>query len=69
MINRFDGLPPEEKRVLMASGLGAVAALWLAVAWAEPMLLLALPLLGLGCFALIRLGRRRAGGEPSEAQE
>jgi len=60
MIDRLSRLGREEQRVLVGTGLGVLAALWLALAWAEPMVLLALPLLALLALLLIRGARRRA---------
>lgn len=60
MLDRYYRLPPEEQRVVLVSLLAAAAALWLAVAWEEPMVLAALPLLCGVCWGLIRAARRRA---------
>jgi len=59
-MDRYNGLPPEEQRVVVVTLLGAAAALWLAVAWEELMILTALPLLAVVAWALIRSVRRRA---------
>ncbi len=58
MRGRWSELGAEGQRVLVATGLGTLAALWLAVAWSEPMVLLALPLLALLALALLRRARR-----------
>ena len=53
----------DEQRFLLAVGLCAAAALWLAIAWLEPLVLGALPLLGVVYIALLWAHRRfrRAG--------
>ena len=66
MIGRYNRLPPEEQRIVLASLLGAAASLWLAVAWVEPMALLALPLLAVMDWRLIRVARRRAERDKEE---
>ena len=48
----------EEQRLVLTTVLCAAVALWLAIAWAEPEPLLALPILGLICWAVIRAQRR-----------
>ncbi len=60
MMDRFARLTPEEQRVLVGTILGTLAALWLALAWTEPMVLLAIPLLALLAMVLLRASRRRA---------
>ena len=60
MMDRYNRLPPEEQRIVVVTLLGAAAALWLAVAWEEPMLLAALPTLVGVAWALFRSARRRA---------
>lgn len=60
MLDRFSQLGAQEQRVLVGAALGALAALWLALAWSEPMVLLALPLLALLALVLLRAARRRA---------
>lgn len=60
MMDRYNRLPPEEQRIVVITLLGAAAALWLAVAWEEMMVLAALPLLAIVAWVLIRSVRRRA---------
>jgi hypothetical protein len=60
MMDRYNRLPPDEQRVVVVTLLGAAAALWLAVAWEEVMVLIALPLLAVVAWMLIRSVRRRA---------
>jgi hypothetical protein len=43
MMDRYSRLPPEEQRIVVVTLLCAAAALWLAVAWEEVMVLAALP--------------------------
>jgi hypothetical protein len=45
MMDRYSRLPPEEQRIVVVTLLCAAAALWLAIAWEEVMVLMALPLL------------------------
>jgi hypothetical protein len=66
MVERYNRLPPEEQRIVLASLLGAAATLWLAIAWEEPMVLLALPLLAIMDWALIRVARRHAERQKEE---
>ena len=60
MMERYNRLPPEEQRIIVVTGIAAAAALWLAFAWEEVMVLSALPLLAGLAWALIRTARRRA---------
>ncbi len=48
----------EEQRLVLTTVLCAVVALWLAIAWTDPGPLLALPILGLICWGVIRAQRR-----------
>ena len=67
MLGRYERLPPEEQRIVVITMLGAGASLWLAVAWEEVMVLVAIPLLfGIG-WALIRAARRREERTKEEA--
>lgn len=66
MIGRYNRLPPEEQRIVLTSLFGVAASLWLAVAWEEPMALLAVPLLAVGDWLLIRMARRRADRDKEE---
>ncbi len=66
MIDRYNRLPPEEQRIVTVMLIGAAAALWLAVAWEELMVLAALPLLGGICWGLLRVARRRAEKQKEE---
>lgn len=60
MIERYYRLPPEEQRIVVVTLFGVAATVWLAVAWEELMVLIALPMLAGMCWGLIRLARRRA---------
>ena len=44
MVDWYSRMPPEEQRVVVVTLFGAAAALWLAVAWEEVMVLSAIPL-------------------------
>lgn len=66
MMDRYNRLPPEEQRIVVITLLGAAAALWLAVAWAEVKMLAALPLLAFVAWKLIRSVRRRAESDKEE---
>jgi hypothetical protein len=66
MMDRYNRLPPEEQRIVVITLLAAAASLWLAVAWAEVMMLAALPLLAALARALIRSVRRRAESDKEE---
>jgi membrane protein implicated in regulation of membrane protease activity len=59
MIDWYSRLAPEEQKIVLATSLAAAASLWLAVAWEELMVLLALPALAFITFALLRATRRR----------
>jgi Flp pilus assembly protein TadB len=56
----LDGLTTKEQRVLGWSTAAAAAALWLSVAWAEPLVLLFVPLAGVAFWFVVR--RHRSGG-------
>jgi hypothetical protein len=60
MMGRYNRLPPEEQGIVVVTLLAAAASLWLAVAWEELMVLVAIPLLFGIAWALIRSTRRRA---------
>jgi hypothetical protein len=60
MMGRYNRLPPEEQRIVVVTLLAMAASLWLAVAWEELMVLVAIPLLFCIAWALIRKARRRA---------
>ena len=66
MIDRYNRLPPEEQRIVIVTMTAAAAALWLAVAWEEVMVLIAIPLLATLAWALIRSVRRRADRQKEE---
>ena len=54
----YDSLRPNEARMLHWSAAAVAVALWFAVAWQDPLVLLIVPLIG-GWFAfLIRRSRR-----------
>jgi hypothetical protein len=59
MMDRYSRLPPEEQRIVVVTLLCAAAALWLAIAWEEVMVLAALPLLAMVAWLSIRSTRRR----------
>ena len=54
----FDGLTAREQRVLRWSAAAAAAALWLSVAWADPWVLLFVPLVGVATYWVVRRMRR-----------
>ncbi|MGB2953652.1 MAG: hypothetical protein WBB74_09735 [Gaiellaceae bacterium] len=56
----LDGLTTREQRLLGWSAAAAAAALWLSVAWAEPMVLLFVPLAGLVFVYVVK--RHRVNG-------
>ena len=59
----------DEQRLLLTLGLCAAAALWLAIAWLEPLVLGALPLLGVAYIALLWAHRRfRQAGVDEDLQ-
>lgn len=66
MFDRYLNSPPEEQKVLLSTGLGALTALWLSLAWQEPMLLFALPLLALVALLVIRKIRRRTARQAED---
>ena len=66
MVDRYNRLPPEEQRIVVIILLGMAAALWLAIAWQEVMVLVAIPLLVGVAWALIRSVRRRVEREKEE---
>jgi hypothetical protein len=59
-VDIYSRLPPEEQKIVMITLIAAAAALWLAIAWEELMVLIALPLLACVCWGLVRTARRRA---------
>ena len=67
MMETYNRLPPEEQRIVVVTLLGAAAALWLAVAWEELMVLTAIPLLFGIAWALIKAARRREERQKEEA--
>jgi len=60
MLGRYNRLPPEEQRIVVVTLLATAASLWLSVAWEELMVLVAIPLLFVIGWALIKTARRRA---------
>ena len=66
MVNWYSRLPPEEQRIVVITLFAAAAALWLAVAWEELMVLAALPLLLGMARLLIRKARQRADRREKE---
>ncbi len=67
MMGTYNRLSPEEQRIVVVTLLGMAASLWLAVAWEEVMVLVAIPMLFGIAGALIRLARRREGRRKEEA--
>jgi CRISPR/Cas system-associated protein Csm6 len=66
MIDRYNRLPPEEQRIVIVTLFAGAAALWLAVAWEEAMVLVAMPVLAAIAWSLIRSARRRAERQKEE---
>jgi hypothetical protein len=66
MMGRYNRLPPEEQRIVVVTLLATAASLWLAVAWEELMVLVAIPLLFVMARWLIRTARRRAERQKEE---
>ncbi len=66
MVDWYSRMPPEEQRVVVVTLFGAAAALWLAVAWEEVMVLSAIPLLAFLAGAIIRSIRKRAERQKEE---
>ena len=60
MVDWYSRLPPEEQRIVVVTLIAAAAPLWLAVAWQEAMVLVAIPLLAVVAWTLLRSVRRRA---------
>jgi hypothetical protein len=54
----LDGLTTREQRVLGWSAVALAAALWLSVAWADPWVLLMVPLVGVAFMYFVRRARR-----------
>jgi hypothetical protein len=61
----YSSLTAREQRALRWSGGGTVAALWLTAAWADPWLLLAVPLIA-GAFFAYRAWRRDEPDDESD---
>jgi len=59
-VDVYSRRPPEEQRIIVVTLLAAAGALWLAVAWEEVTVLLALPILAITAWAMLRLTRKRA---------
>ena len=57
-MDMYSRLPPEEQKIIQATLLAAAAALWLALAWEEIMVLFALPALAIVATLLIRVARK-----------
>lgn len=58
-MDAYTRLPPEEQKIIQVTLLAAAAALWLAIAWEEAMVLFALPALAGLAVGLIRLARKQ----------
>jgi hypothetical protein len=54
----FTGMTTREQRVFRWSAAAVAAALWLSTAWADPKVLLTVPVVGAVAFLLVRRGRR-----------
>jgi hypothetical protein len=54
----YDSLRPNEARLLHWSAAAAAVALWFAAAWQDPLVLLAVPLIGGWFVFLVRRSRR-----------
>lgn len=57
-MDAYTRLPPEEQKIIQITLLGSAAVLWLALAWEELMVLVALPILAGLAFFLIRTARK-----------
>lgn len=57
-MDAYTRLPPEEQKIIQITLLAAAAALWLALAWEEVMVLVALPALATLATVLIRMARK-----------
>jgi hypothetical protein len=66
MFDWYGRMPPEEQRVVVVTLFAASAALWLAVAWEEAMVLAAIPLLTGLATLVIRSIRKRAAQQDEE---
>ena len=66
MVNWYSRMPPEEQRIVTVTLIASAAALWLAVAWEEVMVLVAIPLLAGLAWTLLRSVRRRAERQKEE---
>jgi hypothetical protein len=64
----YSRLPPEEQKIVHVTLLAAAAALWLAIAWEEVMVLAALPALAVVAGVLIRVARRHAERRKEDLQ-
>lgn len=62
----YSSLTAREQRAIRWSGAGTAVALWLSAAWADPWLLVAVPLIAGGAFAWLKRDRRR-GPQPDDA--
>ncbi len=57
MSELFHTLSPREKRMFYWSAAAIAAALWFSLAWANPLVLLAIPIIAAAFVALVRRGR------------
>jgi hypothetical protein len=65
----YSSLTAREQRAVRWSAAATAAALWLSTAWADPWLLLSVPLIGAGYLAWLVHGRRRPGDAPAAAED
>jgi hypothetical protein len=61
----YSNLTASEQRAIRWGAAAMAAALWLATAWADPWILVAVPLVAGGYFLWLRRSRRR-GPEPDD---
>jgi hypothetical protein len=64
----YSSLTAREQRAIRWSAAATAAALWLSTAWADPWLLLSVPLIAGGYFAWLARGRRR-GPDPAASDD
>ena len=57
----YSSLTAREQRAMRWSAAAAAAALWLSTAWADPWILLSLPVIAAGSVAWLRFRRRHPG--------
>jgi Flp pilus assembly protein TadB len=64
----YSSLTAREQRAIRWSAAATAAALWLSTAWADPWVLLSVPLIAGAYFAWLTYGRRR-GPDPATADD